>query len=75
MAADIIRKNTTAYQIAKILSDKRRKGKPVGRKELMEKLGGIDPAPYVKMYECFQAVSRGKYIYVGENLKKLEGKK
>lgn len=65
-----MQKQTNAYKLAKMLSDKRRKGRPVSRQEIIEKLG-IDPAPYVKMYDCFEAVDRGMYIYTGEALAEI----
>jgi hypothetical protein len=71
VTADITRKGTKAFQLAKFLSDGRRRGRPVSRKEIVNRLG-FDPAPYVKMYECFVAVERGKYTYVGTNLAELQ---
>lgn len=77
---DIVRKTqyksgkkvqTNAYKLAKMLADKRRKGNPVGRAEIVEKLG-FDPAPYIKMYECFEAVDRGQYVYTGTALDELK---
>lgn len=67
---DIVRKGTKVYDLAKLLSDGRRK-KGVSRKEIMEKLD-FDPAPYVKLYGCFETVSRGHYRYRGTALKQLE---
>lgn len=64
--ADIIRKDTYAYRLAKMLSDGRRKNGAT-RKEIVAKLGG-DPSPYIKMYACFVAIERGRYVYVGSNL-------
>lgn len=77
---DIVRKTqykngklvkTNAYLLAKMLTDKRRKGNPVGRQEIQAKLG-FDPAPYVKMYACFEAVDRGQYVYTGTALDELD---
>lgn len=67
---DITRKGTKAYKLAKLLSDKRRKPGGVSRKEIVEKLE-FDPAPYVKLYDCFEAVERGKYIYTGKALQEI----
>lgn len=80
LTQDIVRKTqykggkvvqTNAYKLAKMLSDKRRKGNPVARKEIVEKLG-FDPAPYIKMYDCFEAVGRGQYVYTGSALDELK---
>ena len=68
---DITRKGTKVHQLAKLLSDGRRKPGGVSRKEIVEKLQ-FDPAPYVKLYGCFENVGRGKYVYTGKNLAKLE---
>lgn len=61
---------TNAFRLAKLLADKRRKGNPVSRKVIMEKLD-FDPAPYAKLYDCFEQVDRGEYIYVGSALQEI----
>ena len=67
---DIVRKNTKAYQLAKLLSDGRRKPGGVSRKEIMKRLD-IDPAVYAKLYGCFEVVERGKYRYTGKALQQI----
>lgn len=58
---------TNAYKLARFL-----KGKKNGatRKEIMKALG-FEPAPYPHMYDCFVAVGRGRYKYVGKAVDKL----
>lgn len=79
LTQDIVRKTqykngqevkTNAYLLAKLLTDKRYKGRPLTRKEIMAKLP-FDPAPYIKLYECFEAVDRGQYVYTGTALDEL----
>ena len=67
---DIVRKDTKAYKLAKMLSDGRRKPGGVSRKEIMKRLD-IDPAVYAKLYGCFEVVERGKYRYTGKALQEI----
>lgn len=69
--ADIkrVNPNSNVVKFAKMASDGRRKGRGVTRKEVLAK-HGFDCAPYVKMYQCFKAIGRGRYIYTGNALKK-----
>jgi hypothetical protein len=67
---DITRKGTNVYRLAKMLADKRRKGAGMTRKQIMEKVD-FDPAPYVKLYGCFETVERGRYRYTGKALAEL----
>lgn len=60
---------TKAYRLAKLLGDKRRKH-PVTRQTVIDKLG-FDPAPYILLYDCFEAVERGEYIYTGNALSEV----
>lgn len=58
---------TNAYKLARFLQGKKN---GATRQEIMKALG-FEPAPYPHMYDCFIAVDRGRYKYVGKNLKKL----
>lgn len=64
--SDVRRVNSRAYEIAKVLADKRRRN-GTSRKQL-NAIFGTEVGPYLTMYECFERLPNGNYVYRGTKL-------